>query len=314
MGPTRRARSLLAACVVAASALGVATSSSGATTAPGSHYLLALGDSLAAGYQPTDGTSPPPTDRATGYPDKGYPGGYAADLAAERHLDLVDLACPGETTSSMTGNPAIGECARTYRGELGASSQLRAAETFLARHRGAVSLVTLDIGANDIDGCVSAGGFDLACLQRGQSAVTTQLPAIVSALRTAIAADDPSARLVAMNYYDPFLGVAYEPGGLAGAAGAALSVVATETFDGHLAAIYRRAGVAMANVAAAFRTGGTLPVLTYAGHRLPLDVDYVCRWTWMCPLPGSPAKANIHADTVGYRVIARAFARVLAAG
>ena len=40
--------------------------------------MLALGDSLAAGYQPTDKSSPPPEDPADNSPDEGYPGGYAA--------------------------------------------------------------------------------------------------------------------------------------------------------------------------------------------------------------------------------------------
>lgn len=116
-------------------------------------YLLALGDSLAAGYQPTDGTMPPPTNPSTGYPDHGYPGGYAAVLASTRHLTLIDLACPGETTASMTGSPAEGQCTKTYRAEFDASSQLAAAMTFLGLHRREVSLVTLDLGANNIDGC-----------------------------------------------------------------------------------------------------------------------------------------------------------------
>ena len=276
-----------------------------------SRYLLALGDSLAAGYQPTDGTMPPPTDPSTGYPDHGYPGGYAADLASTRHLTLIDLACPGETTASMTGSPAEGQCTKTYRGEFDASSQLAAAMTFLGLHRREVSLVTLDLGANNLDGCVSSSGINLNCLEAGQSAAKRQLPGIVASLRAAITVDDPGSRLVAMNYYDPFLGIAYAPGGAKDMAAAALSVAAVTSFNGVLATIYHRHDLAVVNVASAFKTGDPLPVRSYAGHRLPLDVDLVCRWTWMCPLPGSSAKANIHANTAGYRVIASAFDQVL---
>ncbi|HVC24491.1 MAG TPA: SGNH/GDSL hydrolase family protein [Acidimicrobiales bacterium] len=273
--------------------------------------LLALGDSLAAGYQPSYATHPPPVDPATGFRDTGYPGSYPADIAAVRHLRVVDLACPGETTSTMTGTPAIARCATTYRDELGASSQLGAATSYLEAHKGTVALVTLDLGANDVDSCASSGRISLSCVQSGEARVSARLPAIVAALRRALAADDPGARLVAMNYYDPFLALAFTPGGFEGAAAAALSLGPMYSFDRRLAQIYGRAHVAVADVASAFRTGRPLPVLTYDGRRLPADVALVCRWTWMCPASRSAASPDIHANTVGYRVIARAFEAVL---
>lgn len=273
--------------------------------------LLALGDSLAAGYQPSYATHPPPVDPATGFRDTGYPGSYPADIAAVRHLRVVDLACPGETTSTMTGTPAIARCATTYRDELGASSQLGAATSYLEAHKGTVALVTLDLGANDVDSCASSGRISLSCVQSGEARVSARLPAIVAALRRALAADDPGARLVAMNYYDPFLGVAYSPGGLVGTVGATLSLAATTAFDRRLGALFAHARVPVANVAAAFHTYAALPLLVYAGHRLPANVVYVCRWTWMCPTSGSSSHADIHATTAGYRVIAAAFERIL---
>src|ERR1039458_256924 len=56
----------------------------GASAAVSPKVLLALGDSLAAGYQPTFGTSLPPIDSSSGYRDRGYPGSYAADVASAR--------------------------------------------------------------------------------------------------------------------------------------------------------------------------------------------------------------------------------------
>lgn len=287
------------------------TSVSHLASAAPAKYLLALGDSLAAGYQPTDGLVPPPKDPATGYSDTGYPGSYPADIAAARHLRLADLACPGETTRSMTGSPAIGACTTVYRGEFHASSQLAAATTFLSDHRGEVALVTLDIGANDIDGCVSSHGVSLACLSAAQATIGSQLPPIVAGIEKALRVDDPATPLIAMNYYDPFLSLAYAPGGLTGSTFAALSVGATDAFNRRLADVYKRASVPVANVAGAFRTGSVLPTTRYAGHLLPIDVADVCRWTFMCPLPHSTSRPDIHADTVGYRVIARAFEQAL---
>ena len=273
--------------------------------------LLALGDSLASGYQPADGTTPPPIDPATGFRDQGYPHSYPADLAHTLGLGLVDLACPGETITSMSATPAQPACGATYRAELGATSQLGAARAYLARHRGLVRLVTIDIGANDVDGCLSLAHVDLACLGRARTAVSTELPRILGALRSALAVDDPGAHVVAMNYYDPLLAVAYQPGGVKGDADAALSVLLADGFNTLLAGVYHHAGVPMADVAGAFHTGQVAPALTYDGHVLPADVAYICRWTWMCPPSGSARPADIHPDDAGYTVIARTFARLV---
>ena len=130
-------------------------------------YLLALGDSLAAGYQPDDRSASPPVDPSTGFPDQGYPGGYAADLAAARHLLLVDLACPGETTTSMVGTPAKVRCETDYSAQFGTSSQLSAALEFLATHKGEVALVSIDLGANDIEACASHATPSPSCVAKG---------------------------------------------------------------------------------------------------------------------------------------------------
>lgn len=275
-------------------------------------YLLALGDSLAAGYQPTDGTKSPPIDPTTGSTDQGYPGSYAADLAGQRHLHLIDLACPGETTASMVGSPAQRECATTYKHEFGDTSQIKAAQTFLAQHRGKVALLTFDLGANDIDNC-GVSSFNLSCYSAGQAEVTKELPAIVATLQATLRHDDPKASFVAMNYYDPYLGLAYSPGGVQGTAEAGLSLVATDTLNSHLQTIFKHNGTLIANVASEFKTGNPLPLVSYGGHRVPIDVDDVCRWTWMCPLPGSGSSQNIHPNTAGYRTIAAAFTKALVA-
>jgi hypothetical protein len=46
--------------------------------------------------------------------------------------------------------------------------------------------------------------------------------------------------------------------------------------------------------------------LTIQPDGLPLDVERICQWTWMCTPP--PLGPDIHANTTGYGVIARAFA------
>ena len=278
----------------------------------GGHLLLALGDSLAAGYQPTDGYRPPPVDPATGLPDAGYPGGYAADLAQRAHLRLVDLGCPGETTASFTGRPAQAACRRAYEAMTHTSNQLDAALAELAAHRGQVALATFDLGANDVDACVHGTTLDTACLARVPLTLADRLPAILARLRSALRADDPGARLVAMTYYDPFLALADHPGGWRGDLLAAGSLGGLRAVNAALTALYRHAGALVAHVASAFSTGAVLPLERYRGHTLPKDVATICRLTWMCTTtaPGSLA-GNVHPTTAGYTSIAAAFARAL---
>ncbi len=58
----------------------------------------------------------------------------------------------------------------------------------------------------------------------------------------------------------------------------------------------------VADVAAEFRTDDfrAIPLIN-----LPVNVVTVCTLTWMCA--PSPVGPNIHANTLGYRVIADAF-------
>lgn len=289
--------------VVAASRLGLDRSAT---------YLLALGDSLASGYQPTDGRAPPPIDKEAGYPDEGYPDGYTRDLARAEHLRLVDLACPGETTASMTSTPATAGCGTVYRKEFSTSSQLAAALRFLADHRHEVRLVTIDIGANDIEHCVSGGVPSSSCLREGATSIARQLPAILARLRRALEVDDPHAALIGMNYYDPFLALAFRPGTVVASAEAFLSLALVETYNGELALAYASEHVRVADVAAALASSSTTPRQSYGGHKLPRNVAMICRLTWMCPPSGKPASAaDIHPNTIGYRLIAHAFEKVL---
>jgi lysophospholipase L1-like esterase len=107
-------------------------------------YYLYLGDSLAQGVQPQvpSGTNAPTNQ---GYVDDLY----AQLLARMPRLQLAKLGCPGETTMTMIHG---GVCSYAE------GSQLAAAVTFLEGNR--VAVVTLDIGANDIEHYASLSGID----------------------------------------------------------------------------------------------------------------------------------------------------------
>src|SRR5205085_10788894 len=84
----------------------------------------------------------------------------------------------------------------------GGGSPLDAALTFLRARRGKVHLVTIDIGGNDVDHCVSlATGIDLACFRQGLVTVALNVFAVVAQLRHAA----PDATIVGMTYYDTVL-------------------------------------------------------------------------------------------------------------
>jgi lysophospholipase L1-like esterase len=291
---------------------GVVTLAAGqavATSAP--KYLLAVGDSLAAGYQPADNATLPPIDAASGFRDQGYRGSYAAGLAASRGLSLVDLACPGETTASMLATPAQVLCGKLYEAEFGVASQISAAQSFLSRHRGRVGLVTLDIGANDLDHCYSKSNVNTGCLESSDVAAVRNLAQILTLLTASVHRYDPGTRVAGMDYYDPFLGLEFSPGGIKGDELALGSIAATNAFNIELNATFHKFGLIAVDVASAFRVNAVTPLVRFDGKTVPEDVAQTCQLTWMCPSVAGRA-GDIHPNSAGYRLIAATFQKRLA--
>ena len=177
-------------------------------------------------------------------------------------------------------------------------SQLAEAVAFLREHRGSVALVTIDIGANDIEPCGSLTGIDETCVRKAFIDVAANLPPILAALRLAAG---PQVPIVGMNYYNPFLAAWLLPD-------PELARESSETlaaFNGLLGAIYRFFRMPVADVAAAFHSADFEPLVpvTLPGGtvNLPINVATVCGLTYMC------VAGNIHATTDGYGVISQAF-------
>jgi lysophospholipase L1-like esterase len=258
---------------------------------PPASYYLALGDSLSQGVQPDRaGTS---VRTRQGYPDQLYP----MLRARQPGLRLVKLGCPGETTGTML---AGGIC--HYR----AGSQLAAAVSFLRAHPRRVSLVTIDIGANDPDSCFTLPSVSklTACVGRSLPRASDNLARILSRLR----AVGHGTRIVAMTYYLPSL--AEWRKGLAGQAVARLTELAASGYASLLTRVYQGFEVRVADVFGEFRTPDFSGQVTLPGYgRLPRNVAAICQWTWVCAAP--PRGPNQHANRAGYAVIARAFLRVI---
>ncbi len=277
--------------VTACSSPGPARAGHPRQATPPASYYLSLGDSLSQGVQPN--SSGDSTETRDGYADQLY-------AMLRRHhpgLRLVKLGCPGETTATMING---GMC--RYPG----GSQLAAADRFLSRQRGRVRLITIDIGANDPDPCMTqpAASKMAECALRSVPQATVNLAKILANLRQAA----PGTRIVAMNYYLPAL--AAWRNGLAGQALARLSELAAAGYNVLLTRVYRSFGVSVADVFGAFHTAdfGYQPAGP-GSAALPRNVAAICQWTWECAAP--PRGPNEHPNGAGYTVIAHSF---LAAG
>jgi lysophospholipase L1-like esterase len=252
------------------------TAAASGLVGPKADYL-ALGDSLAFGYQPN-------LDWIHGYADQWF-----ADLQQRRTKGYTNYGCPGETSATfINGGCPHAELKRSaYFGP-----QLAAAVAFLTAHQGKVSPVSLDIGANDMtrdldpSTCTvnqSSWDADLATLDRNLTAVI--LPRLVAALtdRRGVRTGD----LVMMNYYDPWQNECPD------------KVTYVEQLNQHLAADASQFAVPIADVFAAFG-GAATPNAN------------ICGYTWMCSafhdihatggVPGEPGN--------GYGVIRKAFGQV----
>jgi lysophospholipase L1-like esterase len=248
-------------------------------------WYLAIGDSLAAGYQPI---GDPANDHMTraGYPDQLW-------LMARGQypdLQLLNLACPGEDTATIRLDN--GRCA------YGHGSQLDEALAFIDEHRDRLAFITIDIGFNDFE-CSD----DLLCVFTGIRNIEQRLPAILADLRAAA----PDTPIVGMNIYDPFLTfwLDEQTRVLAGQ-----SVVAMQMVNEALGEVYAAAGIPVADVETAFAMDDWRSLVPMAGFgEVPRNLALLCERTWQCHPP--PLGPDRHPNVLGFRVMAEAFAREL---
>jgi lysophospholipase L1-like esterase len=283
-----RAPQLVAAALaVVLSAPGVAAADS-PSSGKDTTYYISIGDSLAAGYQPDVDK-----DTNVAYTDQLY----KQLKQRQPGLKHIRLGCDGETTASLIKG---GACHYPN-----AQSQLDAALKALAEHRGHVSYVTIDIGANDILRCVDkAGAIDQKCVNSATQALPENLARITQALRQA---GTPGTQYVGSTYYNPLL--AQWLRGEAGQQSVKSSVSLIKSANAAISQVYSAAGFKVADVAGAFSTDDFTPVnVPGSSEPLPTNVAKICRLTWAC------TKQDVHANALGHQVIAGAFAAVLPVG
>ena len=156
-------------------------------------YYLALGDSLAFGYQP---------DLVFNH---GYVDDFYSNLQGRGVNTLANMSCPDESSTTFINDG----CPYSYLRKFPyVGSQLNAAIAYLNVFAGQVSPVTLNIGSNDVLLDIDAKtctvnttkyAADLATLD------TNLTQTILPRLHTALMVNGKvTGDLVLMNYYDPF--------------------------------------------------------------------------------------------------------------
>lgn len=150
-------------------------------------YYLALGDSIAYGFQP---------DKAkAGLPPSGFKTGYVDVFAARLRtiaprIQVVNYGCPGESTKTFIRGGCSGRGDVKGLHDAFKGAQLSAALAFLRAHRGQVSPITLTLWGNDLFGeFAPACKGDLVCIRSHASPdlarFASRLDSIVGRLRTA---------------------------------------------------------------------------------------------------------------------------------
>jgi lysophospholipase L1-like esterase len=175
-------------------------SASAMEPAGSSNDYLALGDSVVFGY----------IDQA-GY-EYFYPTnfvGYADWTSLTLSLNPVNAGCPGETTGSFLSHTAPDNGCRAYRGAFSlhvvypslGSTQFTFATGYLHHH--VPSLVTIQIGSNDLILLEEECNDDPTCIQNGAPQVLATAEANMQTALAALRATGYSGTIVVVNYYSP---------------------------------------------------------------------------------------------------------------
>jgi lysophospholipase L1-like esterase len=237
-----------------------------ASPSPRSYYL-ALGDSIAYGFQPDKAHAAPPSAFDTGYVDV-----FAARLRRlSPKIHVVNYGCPGETTVTFTrgGCPWLAEGNKLHDAFRG--SQLNAAQSVLRAHPGQVSPITLTLWGNDLAPLSEKG-------KRAPSAiasVASRLNSILQRLR----AGAPTAEIIVTGAWNP----------------EADQLKQAEP-------LYRSLDAAIARAAAAARAR---VAKTFAVFNPPGSVR--TQRTRLCALSFICSKGDVHPTNAGYRAMADAF-------
>lgn len=258
---------------LSAALLGVLLATTSTAAAPGEYhaprqFYLALGDSLAYGFQ------------RNGVFNAGYVDDLSVRLAGiQSGITTVNFGCPGETTGSfmLVHCTSVLQPHDNYTGP-----QLMAALAFLQANSGHVSPITFDLGGNDLDDALFAcltqpdiAGCISAILPGALAQVAGHLDLILGDLRAAA----PRSEIIVLQYYNPF---ALFP---------SLAALTNFIIGALNATISQVASAHGARLADAFTPFNLTP-----------PPGGLCPLVWACVAP-----TDIHPTSAGYQLIADQF-------
>ena len=289
---------VLTVLCVAATSMVNAGEAAGLTPSTTDNYYVSLGDSYAAGNQPTASVWAHTDTNGFAY--------QVVKLARAKgyRFDLLNFGCGGATTTSVlhetgcpVGNP--GPDTTSYPGQ----TQAAAANRFISRHRGHIGLISVSIGGNDILVCDTAAQL-LSCAKSMLKMVKRNLTRFLAALRKSAG---PRVPIVGLTYPDIFLGSYLSPARNQKSL-AMLSVTEfRDLLNPTLSATYSVVGGDFVDVTKA--TGAYTPfsqTTTYGRFgEIPVAVAEVCALTYYCQLQ------DVHPKTLGYTIIARSIVATL---
>jgi lysophospholipase L1-like esterase len=247
---------------------------------------LVLGDSVAFAYIASAGHA---------YVNAENFVGFANELGRWRGVDVVDAACPGETTGSFLSSTAPDNGCRAFRSAFPlhvnyTGTQLEFAKQFLKRNRG-VRFVTITLGANDgfllEDSCATQPN-PTACIEAGVpgllALVETNLATIIADLRGA----GFGGTIVVTNYYST---------DYSDASGTAL----TALLNGAISASAHAYGARVADLFTAFEKVAANPA--FGGK--------TCNAGLLNALASNQLLCDVHPSQSGQKLIAETIARNL---
>lgn len=253
-------------------------------------FYVSLGDSYAAGYQPTSKTAGGTTTNGFAYQlvDAAKAKGY--------DLELKNFGCSGATTTSLLTAPG---CAKAALGpdaeDYSPKTQAAAAEEFVKANADKIALITVSIGGNDVTACAKAADA-VSCVLAAVPKIKENLAKLMTDLRAAAGEKTP---IIGITYPDVLLGdyLSKDP------ALKQLATTSVTAFKGlvnpALQEAYQKAGGQLVDITAA--TGAYKPFeetteLAPYGT-IPVAVAKVCTLTYFCEY------GDIHPRTEGYKVI-----------
>jgi lysophospholipase L1-like esterase len=240
---------------------------------PPKTYYLALGDSIAYGYQAWR--------RLAGLPPSGYDTGYV-DVFAQRlrtiqpSIQVLNYSCIGESTRTFMTGPCVGNIVGQPLHDGWSGTQLDAALAFLSAHKGEVSPITVTLGGNDARELNEECGGDPNCILERVHAAIARAAANLESILGQLRAAAPQAEIIVTGPWNISVGAFPETDPLFSLFNEALKQSVTDS----------RA-----------RYAELFPIFNPQGD-IDAETAAICTLTLLC------TDGDIHPSDAGYRVIA----------